>query len=572
MRNLLTLKNADGTPKTGQTVQLYNWQSASPYYSTLVGSMTEIAGKGQYYIDRSTGLTGTILIGGVRDDALTKIKIVGDEVFGTGDAQTSGDLGQFTLGGTAGQVFKADGAGGGSWQAEAGGAGLGYDPYEEKRSNLRDTNLPFDVPIWIWNKEGDNINRAQTFAVTSASNPGDGQVEIISNDLIGLAPDLFSRATWYWQQESSDWMLNARKVLTFDTALGKVKLNNLDYQGNSNITVPAPGTIFRLHSDMGSDWIQYSYDVQAVASLIPNGVLPGTQYTGYPQVVQDDENNPTGDKVIMFFMGYNTDASTSFGYATADNPLGSFTRQGTFLSNTNLPAGYEFFTLGQNIIWSGSRWLCYIPARKVATPTDVRMFLWTAPKLRGAWTRYNSGSGDGELFANTELYEASWIGQHSVVWHNGRFIMAYTAKDGTGVYKLAISTSIDGYTWTKSASNPLTTSPLNSGWLASTTLAWARGNHFFVMDGRLYLIGGGYTTSNNYGALGVFEFNDTLTEVNEYHLNPVVRSRPWDPTAGWGHISQPWIYRYKGVWYLYFVAEKGSNTYAIYLMYRDMNP
>lgn len=79
MRNTITLKNTDGSPKTGAVVTVYNWQSGSPYYSTLVDTATEITGKGQYYIDVTTGFKGTVLIDSVVDEGMTGVMFRGED-------------------------------------------------------------------------------------------------------------------------------------------------------------------------------------------------------------------------------------------------------------------------------------------------------------------------------------------------------------------------------------------------------------------------------------------------------------------------------------------------------------
>lgn len=70
MRNDLILRNSDGDPLPGLSVELYEWQAAAPYYADKVGDFTDL-GNGAYYIDLDDSVKGTVLIDSVVQSQLT---------------------------------------------------------------------------------------------------------------------------------------------------------------------------------------------------------------------------------------------------------------------------------------------------------------------------------------------------------------------------------------------------------------------------------------------------------------------------------------------------------------------
>lgn len=88
MRNTITLRNPDGTPATGESVELYNWQAGSPFYSSKVGDFSEVANTGEYYIELATSLRGTILVDSTVKAAFVGRYFVGDDLVTDGAITT----------------------------------------------------------------------------------------------------------------------------------------------------------------------------------------------------------------------------------------------------------------------------------------------------------------------------------------------------------------------------------------------------------------------------------------------------------------------------------------------------
>jgi len=439
---------------------------------------------------------------------------------------------------------------------------------------LEEENLPFDVQAFVWNKELDMINSSQLFTVTSASDPGDGKVEIISNDLIGLDPYIFRAGQWYYAERSGkEWVINSRKIISFDNTTGKIKLDNVDWQRNSNSNVPSPGTKFRLNGSM-QGWIHYSFDI-AQTPLISTGTSPGTLMVVSPMVFRDDENNTTGEKVVMVYGGIDTKPELKWTYATADYPLGPFTKSGEILiDSTMLPSGWTIKGSGAGcLIKYENEWRFYTVAYDGST--DFRIFLFTASSLRGPYTFYDSGTGDGEVFSNGNgIYDANSIVQPEIIYWNGQFVMGYACDGSDGKRHFAIATSSDGLSFSPHGSNPILSSPINSGWGANTQYGITSINNWIVYKGNLYALVDGYDEWTAGGRSGAILIpNSDFSQFSEHPLNPVLKARPWktdDSSAyGKGHWGEGFLYRHKGVWYFYFTSELSADSYQIYVMYRE---
>ena len=78
MRNTITLTDPNGNAKSLVSVEVYEWQAASPYYGTKIGDMTEITGTGEYYIDLTESKKVTMLVDSVRKESLTGVELQGD--------------------------------------------------------------------------------------------------------------------------------------------------------------------------------------------------------------------------------------------------------------------------------------------------------------------------------------------------------------------------------------------------------------------------------------------------------------------------------------------------------------
>ncbi|MFQ5639526.1 MAG: hypothetical protein ACE5IR_16195 [bacterium] len=74
MRNAILLKGTTGT----ETVELYNWQSASPFYSTKVGDFTFDANE-IWYIDLTDQVIGTVLVDSLVSVPFIKHSFAGDD-------------------------------------------------------------------------------------------------------------------------------------------------------------------------------------------------------------------------------------------------------------------------------------------------------------------------------------------------------------------------------------------------------------------------------------------------------------------------------------------------------------
>lgn len=78
MRHTITILDDEGRPATGKAVELYEWQSGSPYYGDKIGDFNEVPNLGEYYIEITGTIKGTILVNSVRKEAFTGIVLFGD--------------------------------------------------------------------------------------------------------------------------------------------------------------------------------------------------------------------------------------------------------------------------------------------------------------------------------------------------------------------------------------------------------------------------------------------------------------------------------------------------------------
>lgn len=80
VRSVITLKNNNGTPKTGATVQIYEYdENAQDYRGNLIGQATEIPNKGQYYLIMTEQKIVTVFVNNIREESLTGVILEGKE-------------------------------------------------------------------------------------------------------------------------------------------------------------------------------------------------------------------------------------------------------------------------------------------------------------------------------------------------------------------------------------------------------------------------------------------------------------------------------------------------------------
>jgi hypothetical protein len=443
----------------------------------------------------------------------------------------------------------------------------------ERYENLGREGLPFDVPAFIWNKEADMINSNSLFSVHTAQDPGDGKVEIICSGLMGLDENIIGQSgQWYYAERSGqEWVSNSREVLIYNSVSGYLKLDSTDWEGNSNSNVPSQGTNFRLNGNM-TPWVHHSFDV-AKAALIDRSP---DDYVMHPWVFKDDVDNSTGDKTFMLYIKKPFATSWIYTYATADHPIGPFTKSGTTLiQDSDLPSGYELHGGGGFMVRNTHQWRLYVTGQDTGDSTDDYLFMFTAPNLRGPWSFYQTVSGVGQVYNNKNgTYDYNGLTMPRIIYWNGEWVMAYTSKDSGNKRHLNIATSSDGLAFVPSSSNPVLSSPLNTGWGGSTDNSVVIIDGFVVHQGILH---GFITGYDEWGAggrsTGLFTPNADYTEWKEYPLNPILKARPWQTDAstafGKGHIGGLCIYKHRGVWYAYFQSERTGNDYDIFVMYRN---
>jgi len=77
MRNTITFRDDLGEPLPGLAVELYEWQSGSPFYADKIGDFTDL-GNGQYYIDVTDSARCTVLVDSVVQTAFIGILMNGE--------------------------------------------------------------------------------------------------------------------------------------------------------------------------------------------------------------------------------------------------------------------------------------------------------------------------------------------------------------------------------------------------------------------------------------------------------------------------------------------------------------
>lgn len=77
MRNTITFRDSSGEPQTGLAVELYEWQAGSPFYDSKIGDFNDV-GNGQYYIDVTDSVRGTILVDSVVQTAFIGVLMNGN--------------------------------------------------------------------------------------------------------------------------------------------------------------------------------------------------------------------------------------------------------------------------------------------------------------------------------------------------------------------------------------------------------------------------------------------------------------------------------------------------------------
>lgn len=194
------------------------------------------------------------------------------------------------------------------------------------------------------------------------------------------------------------------------------------------------------HPETGGLWTPYASN-----PVISPGA--GEGHTSFPCCFPDGV-------VYHAFYWYNVSGVNKIGHATADSPLGPYTKDTAHNPVLNVGSGWEGTGVNVPMAWKeGSTW--YMIYRGQASDGALKLGLATASAPEGPWTK----SGSNPVLVGTEAWELDTNGKSSidftgVIKVGSTYYIYYNSVAVGQARQIGYATSTDLVSWTKGESNP----------------------------------------------------------------------------------------------------------------------
>lgn len=237
--------------------------------------------------------------------------------------------------------------------------------------------------------------------------------------------------------------------------------NPLDL-GTTNMSVPCvlyDGSMFSMwYQAEGADDIPRIYYATSPDGLnwIQHGIVLDTgdagswdsRATSAPSVLYD------GTSFRMWYVGVGESASVygMIGYATSSDGMHWSKYAGNPIMIPGGNGGWDNYNIGSNkVLFNGTHYLMWYEAQP-GRDTPVRTGIATS--VDGvSWAKY---SNNPVLVAGPAQWDNRHTGVGSVLWNGSHFLMWYNGQDwSTSTTRIGLATSLDGFSWTKYAQNPV---------------------------------------------------------------------------------------------------------------------
>jgi hypothetical protein len=205
-----------------------------------------------------------------------------------------------------------------------------------------------------------------------------------------------------------------------------------------------------------------------LANSSANGEIITHGGTGYRQAEVREQSNIvwTGTEYVFLFTGVDASGQSTTGLCTAPDITGPWTEYGSTYVLPQSEDAYITVTDDGDLYTDGSGWHFVMYERKLTTGTaNDDISIARTKNFRTDWEVWNGSAWSTTLTGHAAVivrnaggtsYDAKSCGSPTQLHDGSQFICIYESQQ-VGLNTTSIARSADGITWTKEASNPIST-------------------------------------------------------------------------------------------------------------------
>ncbi len=233
-------------------------------------------------------------------------------------------------------------------------------------------------------------------------------------------------------------------------------------------TLTAEEYVVSCLATKGTPWLSFAKDKNNPISL-PTGSAPGCLH---PDVLYF----PSGEGGYKYWMIYTPypDYLKEEVFLVRSNDGKTWTSTG--ISNPVIPKGSSVHLADPDFIHQGSTWFCYYYDCPTVYGEGGIALATSTDGLN--WTKYSGNP----ILSPTETWEGTIL-MSPAVWHDGtKFWMWYVGKDSSGMQRVGLASSSDGYNWQKenNAQPIYSGSPWNTEGVHHINVSYHGGRFYFL--------------------------------------------------------------------------------------------